>query len=115
MLPDPMSPYGLALMDYYKGNQVARVILHRDDDTYYELPMSIFFRNSSDFSTIEKKAIGLCFGKILDAGAGAGQHSLFMQQNGFDVFSIDISPEAVEIMKKQGLTRVKCVSIFFFF
>lgn len=109
-----MSPYGSALLDYHNGNQNAKVIIHRDDDSRFELPMNIFFNNSSSFSRIEKKAIELCHGKVLDVGAGSGRHSLYLREKGFDVFSIDISPEAAEIMKIQGLNNVECSGIFDF-
>jgi len=46
-------------------------------------------------------------GRILDAGCGNGRHVVFFSQQGFDVYGIDISQEAVEIAKawldKEGL------------
>ncbi|HNW88495.1 MAG TPA: methyltransferase domain-containing protein [Bacteroidales bacterium] len=110
---DPMTLYGLALSDFFNGNQDAKVIMHRDDNTSFELPMNIFFHGRG-FSFIEEEALELCRGKVLDVGAGSGRHSLYLKQKGLDVFSIDISPEATEIMKKQGLSKVKCSNIFDF-
>lgn len=107
-----MNPHGLAMLDFYNGDTSAKIIIHRDDGLKEELPASKFFRDSSEFSPIEKAAIKLCRGSILDAGAGAGPHSLVLQNNGLSVCAIDISPEAVEVMRKRGVKNVCCVDIF---
>lgn len=41
--------------------------------------------------------------KILDVGCGAGDHSLWFKQNGFDVVGIDLSPEMVSLAKEKGI------------
>lgn len=107
-----MNPHGLAMLDFYNGDTSAKIIIHRDDGHKEELPASKFFRNPSEFSPIEEAAIKLCRGSILDAGAGAGPHSLVLQNNGFSVCAIDISPEAVEVMHKRGVKNVHCADIF---
>jgi len=38
-------------------------------------------------------------GKILDTGCGNGRHVLFFAEQGFDVYGLDISKEAVEIAR----------------
>ena len=53
-----------------------------------------------------------CFGKVLDVGAGVGPHSLALQTMGLDVYAIDISTEACEIMKKRGLKNVLCSNVY---
>ena len=57
-------------------------------------------------SNIEKKALSLCSNKILDIGAGAGSHSLYLPNSKTDVTSIDISKGAVEVMKTRGIRNV---------
>ena len=46
-------------------------------------------------------------GKILDTGCGNGRHVVFFAEQGYDVYGIDISEEAIEIaaawVAKQGL------------
>ncbi|MFX1477448.1 MAG: class I SAM-dependent methyltransferase [Promethearchaeota archaeon] len=107
-----MEPFGLALKEYYKGNLQVKVIFHRDDghqDDYY---VSQCFRSSSDFSLIEKYAISLCQGKVLDIGAGVGPHSLELQKRGLEVWAIDISSHACDIMKKRGVKNVRCTNVY---
>jgi len=48
----------------------------------------------------------------MDAGAGAGRHSLLLREAGFDVVSIDVSPTLVELMKRRGLKQVYQADIF---
>lgn len=107
-----MNPYGLAMLDFFNGDTSAKIIIHRDDGFKEELLASKFFRDPSKFSPIEQAAIKLCRGSVLDAGAGAGPHSIVLQNNGLSVCAIDISPEAVEIMCKRGVKNVHCADIF---
>ena len=55
---------------------------------------------------IEKTALYMTKGRVLDVGAGAGCHALVLQEQGFDVTAIDISPYAVDTMKERGLKHV---------
>jgi len=107
-----MEPFGLALKDYYEGNLKAKVIIHRDDgykDDYY---ISHCFRSPSEFSFIEKLAVSSCQGKVLDIGAGVGPHSLELQKMGLEVWAIDISSHACDIMKKRGVKNVQCAEVY---
>ncbi|WP_442600725.1 class I SAM-dependent methyltransferase [Paenibacillus sp. KN14-4R] len=45
--------------------------------------------------------------KILDLGAGSGQHSRYIKENGHDVTCIDISPKMVEACIRRGLNALK--------
>ena len=114
MLRDPWKPHGLALLDYLHGDTEAEVIVHSEDGEHIDFPVSIFFRKPPQFSTLEKTALDLCRGRILDIGSGTGCHSLFLQDHGFSVCAIDILPEAVEIMSRRGVRHVLCADIFSF-
>ncbi|KKN06292.1 hypothetical protein LCGC14_1078740 [marine sediment metagenome] len=107
-----MEPFGLALEDFVNGNKNATVIFHRDDGLKDEYSISTCFRTFREFSSIEKLAITLCRGKILDIGAGVGPHSLKLQDLGFEIYSIDICPQACEIMRERDLKNVKCTTIY---
>jgi SAM-dependent methyltransferase len=73
--------------------------------------VSHFFRPPSTFTPIEEVALARCRGHVLDVGAGTGLHSLVLQQKGFRVTAIDISPEAVEIMAHRGVQDVHCADL----
>lgn len=107
-----MEPFGLALKDFYNGKKRAKVIFYRDDGLKTKLHIKPFFRGPKDFSNLEKQAIKLCKGRILDIGAGVGPHSLELQKLGFEVYAIDISSHACEIMKKRGVKNLRCKNIY---
>jgi len=111
---ETMKPFGLALLDFSKGDNDAVILLERDDGFIEKQPVSIFFRKPSDLFQLEHTALSLCFGHILDIGAGAGVHSLVLQGKGLNVTAIDILPEAVEVMSKSGVMDSYCIDVFEF-
>ncbi|UCD09099.1 MAG: class I SAM-dependent methyltransferase [Dehalococcoidales bacterium] len=110
MNPEAMKLHGLALLDYYNGDLDAVTILQRDDGYASELPAKEFFRDAQEFP-LEKTALDLCYGRTLDIGAGSGIHSLFLQERGFEVTAIDVSPEAVQVMRTRGIADVRLADI----
>lgn len=113
MNPEAMKPYGLALMDYYKGDLSATIINFRDDGLRDDLPASLFFRQPQEYD-LESIALDLCRGRVLDIGAGTGVHSLFLQEKGLSVYAIDISPESVQIMQQRGVHNIHQADILSF-
>jgi SAM-dependent methyltransferase len=95
--------FGLAMQDYLKGErgQIIHVDTNLTEDE--ELSVDYLFRTTEELPEWETLALSLCKGKILDVGAGAGCHSLILQQRGFDVKAIDIAPIAVACMQQQGI------------
>lgn len=95
---------GEALLDYLndRNTENIKVISSISEDD--ELPLSYLFRTEEELPIIEKKALRLCKGRVLDVGAGSGIHSLILQKREFAVTSIDTSKGAVETMKQ------RCVS-----
>jgi len=71
-----------------------------------EIPLETLFRSFDDMPEIERKALDMTKGRVLDVGAGSGCHSLVLQNRGVDVTAIDISPLSVEAMRKRGVRNV---------
>lgn len=107
---EAVKPYGQALKDFYEGDTGAELSLYRDDGEVSHLPLSVFFRESTAMPA-DKVALDNCRGRVLDVGAGTGLHSLYLQDKGFSVCALDISPEACDIMRKRGLKDVYCGQI----
>jgi SAM-dependent methyltransferase len=110
----PWRPHGRALLDFYNGDAAAQVVTHADDGETEVVPIRVFFRGPSEFSALEEAALDLCRGRVLDAGAGAGCHSLALQEQGLPVCAIDIAPEAVEVMRRRGVKDARCTDLFGF-
>jgi SAM-dependent methyltransferase len=114
MKTQSMDSYGQALLDFHQGAMSATITVLRDDGYASPLPAAVFFRKPSEFSGIERAALSLCKGKVLDIGAGTGIHTLALQAQGLPVTAIDISPQAVEIMSQHGVQDVRRVDLFDF-
>ncbi len=102
--------FGKALRDYFNNNYTEDIITSTNISDEDELPLPYLFRSFSEMPQLEQKALQLCKGKILDVGCGAGSHSLYLQQKGFEVKAIDISEGAIDIAKKRGVTHTELKS-----
>lgn len=94
---------GKALLDFQNKEELGQLIISGQDLEEDEMDISYYYRNYENMPDLEKVALKHCKGKVLDAGAGAGSHSLYLKEQGLDVSSLDISPGAVEVMKQRGL------------
>ena len=103
-------PFGQGLLAQFKGDGVLEIV-ERDDGYIDAMNCGTYFSEYEDWPSVEKKAMDLVKGKVLDVGCGAGRHSLYLQNRGFDVTGIDISPLAIEVCKLRGLKKTKVVSI----
>ena len=99
--------FGRAILDYQTGNNPQDLITETSISDSDEMSVAYLFRNFNEMPKIEQKALALSKGKILDVGCGAGSHSLYLQEKGFDVTSIDISPNAIKACELRGLKKVK--------
>ena len=98
-----IDPMGAAIQDYYQNGKADRLIVHSsvlEDD---EIPVETLFRDFSQMPPLERAALNLAEGRILDVGAGSGCHSLALQGMGKECVAIDISPLSVKVMCDRGV------------
>ena len=127
-----MDPMGRAIAEYYKNGKADKLRVFSPMFEEDEIPLTTLFRSYESMPEIERKALDMATdersksrgkagfdyalqggggrrqpkGSVLDVGAGAGCHSLVLQERGMDVTAIDISPLSVKTMKERGLKKV---------
>lgn len=102
--------FGRALMACYRGE--AQVYHIERDDNYLEAgDLRQYFLGEKGFSPLEQTAMDLVRGRVLDIGCGAGKHSVYLQEQGYDVLGIDISSLALQVCELRGLKKTKLLSI----
>ena len=104
-------PMGQAIIDF-TNNKSQRLIVRSsmfDDD---EMPVDALFRTETQMPPLERMALHLCKGKVLDVGAGAGCHTLTLEARGMEVTSIDISPLSTETRRQRGAKHALCADFF---
>lgn len=103
--------FGKALLDYSNGNYIEDIVTSTNISDEDVLPLPYLFRDFKDMSKLEQKALELAKGKVLDVGCGSGSHSLYLQENHFDVKAIDISNGAIEVAQKRGVLNTEVLNI----
>ena len=100
---------GRAIWDYFYQENPEDLQTETSISELDDLPVSYLFRNYKEMNALEQKALDLSFGKVLDVGAGAGSHSLYLQnKRNLDVAALDISPKSIEICKARGVENAVC-------
>ena len=103
---------GQAIHDHYQNLNVDDLWIHNKYGPKEEMPVDVFFRDEEEMPDMELLALNECRGKILDIGAGAGSHTLLLQNSGFDVTAIDISALAVQVMRDRGVKNAFEADVF---
>lgn len=101
-----MDVFGIALTDYFRDRFAGPLLLHNSYGEPEEMPVDVFFRTEDELPELEELALSACRGRILDAGAGAGSHTLILRDRGFDVTALEISDAATRIIRDRGADRV---------
>lgn len=107
-----MDPYGSALKAFSEEKETDVLKLHNSYGDVEEMPLWYFFRNHDEMPDLEKMALTVCEGKVLDVGAGTGCHAICLQQMGYEVTAIDTSQVAVDIMKASHLKDARSIDYF---
>ena len=105
-------PMGAAILDFQKQGKAARLRVLSSMFEEDEMPVTHLFRSVPEMPVLEQKALQLAKGRVLDIGAGSGCHTLALQEKGFTVKAIDISPLSCEAMKLRGVKDAECINLF---
>lgn len=103
---------GQAIWDYYHDNSPEDIQTETSISELDELPVEYLFRDFDGMNLLEQKALELAKGKVLDVGAGAGSHSLYLEnEKNLDVTALDVSPKSIEICKLRGVQKTVCENL----
>ena len=113
LLPHDHDPMGAAIEDYFEGRKLKSLRIYSSMFEEDEMPIPHLFRTEMEMSRIEQMALKLCHGNVLDVGAGAGAHSIVLQEReGVSVTAIDVSPRSVEVMRRRGIQQAVAADFF---
>ena len=107
-------PIGRAVYDYHFHSINTPIIVHSDDFDDDTIETSYLFRNYKQMPDLEKKALSLCRETILDVGACAGTHSVYLHKKGFDVTALETSALCCEVLRDRNIPNVIQEDIFKF-
>ncbi|MFC1660815.1 class I SAM-dependent methyltransferase [Gemmatimonadota bacterium] len=101
--PEAWEPLARAFTAYFRGDSGATLLVHSDVGGPEATPVALFFRSRPGLRDVDRVALDLARGRILDGGAGVGSLALLLQEGGMDVTAAEVIPEAVDIMKARGV------------
>ena len=100
---------GQAIWDFYHDESPENLLTETSISEMDDLPIDYLFRDFEEMNSVEQKALDLSKGKVLDIGAGAGSHSLYLQNDkSLDVVALDFSPKSVDVCKLRGVNNAVC-------
>jgi SAM-dependent methyltransferase len=105
-------PLGAAIADHYYKRRPGKLWIHNTYGPKEEMPVAAYFRNIRQMPPLEHRALQLCTGSILDIGAGAGSHALWLQAQDKDVTALEISALSCDVMQQRGLQQVVQQDVF---
>ena len=102
---------GKAILDFQTNNSPEDLVTETNISEADEMSVDYLFRSFNEMPKLEKKALQLCKGKVLDVGCGAGSHALYLQEKGFDVTAIDISANAIKACELRGFKNARIKNV----
>jgi len=90
-------------MDYQAGKRDHQLQIISDHMDYDPMDPAYFFRGYDAMNSLERMALSMCRGRILDVGYGAGSHALILQKTQNEVYGVDVSPGAQIVARARGM------------
>ncbi len=105
--PQVGDAFGRALLEYLEvGDDASGHFIERDDGLLEWAATGSFVDQPSIWTQAESRVPELVRGRILDVGAGGGRHSVPLQADGHDIIALDVSPGAIEVLRRRGVEQM---------
>lgn len=112
IFPTENDPMGAAIADYFNHRKADKLRVFSSQFDEDEIPVKQLFRSIQSMPLLERTALQMATGHILDVGAGSGCHAIALQEMKKDVCAIDISPLSVDVMQKRGVKDSRLINLF---
>ena len=100
------------MLDFQRGRHRGNC-LHRDGDSVWDANVyGFYFRPPESWDDALCDLLDILPEPVLDAGCGAGQHSLYLQERGQEVVAVDVSPNAVRAARERGVVDARVMDVF---
>jgi len=107
-------PLGQAMADYHYKKRRGKLWILNQYGPREEMPVAAYFRNFKAMPALEHAALQLCSGRVLDIGAGAGSHALWLQEQDVEVTALEQSALSCEVMQQRGVKHIVQENVFTF-
>jgi len=104
-------PLAAALLDHHRTGRPRRVHAQRADGVSFTIETAEYFTLEGQLAELDALALDRCRGRVLDVGAGAGRHSLALQEHGHEVVAIDVSPINSALCSERGVRDARVFDI----
>jgi SAM-dependent methyltransferase len=101
-----MALLGDAVSDFFFLDGHDTLLVECDRAPNYEMDVAQFFTRFASFPAVEKVGVEACTGRVLDGGAGAGRHSLYLQAKGHAVTALEPDAKMAKICGLLGVSHV---------
>ncbi|MFV0522004.1 MAG: class I SAM-dependent methyltransferase [Mangrovibacterium sp.] len=102
---EEFDPIGEAVFNYHFKKDKALVYVHSVDFDTDEMQIPYFFRKYEDMPPLERYAMQSAKGRVLDIGACAGCHSVYLENKGCEVVALERSEKCVAVLQDRGVAE----------
>jgi SAM-dependent methyltransferase len=100
--------FGRALVDWAAGGTEPEIIERDDGMLDPGAGHEVYLAPFSEWEPVERRALRLARGRVVDVGCGAGRVALHLQHRGVDVVGLDSSPLATRAAGMRGVRQLWC-------
>lgn len=105
--PEIGDAFGAALVACHEAGETGVFsVVERDDGWLAPDDMGKYFATAEAWWPVERWLCDMAGERVLDIGAGAGRHALYLRERGHEVTAVDASPGAVAVCQRRGLSAV---------